>query len=91
MNKNLNNPKTYFFVDKPLFGLDIGHDMLRVIQFDLEQKVPRLIGYGDIKFDSSAITNGVITKPEIVAEAASKLFKSGLIGDISTNRVAVSL
>jgi type IV pilus assembly protein PilM len=91
MKKNLNNSKTYFFVDKPLFGLDIGHDMLRVIQFDTNSRVPRLIGYGDIKFDPSAISEGVITKPEVIAEAASKLFNSGLVGDISTNRVAVSL
>lgn len=91
MKKNLNNQITYFFVDKPLFGLDIGHDTLRVIQFDVEQKVPRLVGYGEIKFDPKAIENGEITKPELIAEAANKLFKNGLKGDISTNRVAVSL
>ena len=83
--------KTYFFDDKPLFGLDIGHDTLRVMQLDLDHKVPRLKGYGSIAFDANAIVDGVIVKPEEIAKSVTALFKKGLLGDISTNRVAVSL
>ena len=82
---------TYFFEDKPLFGLDIGHDTMRVMQFDMVHKTPHLRGYGAVTFDPSAVNDGVIVKPELIAKAAVNLFKKDLIGDISTNRVAVSL
>ncbi|MGH7237660.1 MAG: type IV pilus biogenesis protein PilM, partial [Candidatus Saccharimonadales bacterium] len=81
----------YFFEDKPLFGLDIGGYTLRVIQLDLIPKIPRLKGYGAIEFDPSAIVDGVIVKPKLIAKAAVNLFKKELVGDISTKRVAVSL
>lgn len=83
--------ETYFFEDKPLFGLDIGRNMLRVAQLDLGHKMPRLKGYGAVTFDPSAIVDGVIVKPEIVSKAALGMFKKTLIGDISTSRVAASL
>lgn len=85
-------PKTYFFEDKPLFGLDIGHGTLRVMQFELRpRKKPRLKGYGSVVFDPAAVVNGVIEKPEVIAQAATSLFRKELIGNITTNRVAVSL
>ena len=87
----MKSTKTYFFEDKPLFGLDIGHDMIRVVQFDTGHKVPRLKGYGSVAFDPSAIDDGVIVKPEAIAKVAMNLFKKELVGDISTNRVAVSV
>jgi type IV pilus assembly protein PilM len=91
MKKNSKSTKTYFFEDKPLFGLDIGHDSMRVMQFAMGHKKPRLTGYGSIAFNESAVVDGVIVKPELIASAAMKLFKSELVGDITTNRVAVSL
>lgn len=84
-------PQTYFFKDKPLFGLDIGHGSLRVMQLDLDHKSPRLVGYGKTTFDPAAISGGVVDKPEIIANATLELFKHHLIGDITTKRVAVSL
>jgi len=91
MTKTRKIAKTYFFEDKPLFGLDIGHDMLRVVQFGLGGKLPRIKGYGSIEFERSAIEDGVIVRPELIAKAALTLFDKELVGDISTNRVAVSL
>ncbi len=90
--KTTKNSKVYFFEDKPLFGLDIGHGELRVVQLSLSKsKKPRLKGYGAIAFDSNAVVNGVIIKPELIAHAAVKLFSKELVGEITTNRVAVSL
>jgi type IV pilus assembly protein PilM len=84
---------TLFFEDKPLFGLDIGHGKVRVLQLHPthNKHSPRLVGYGETTFDSSAVKDGVIETPEIVAEAIVDLFKHHLVGDITTNRVAVSL
>lgn len=83
--------KTFFFEDKPLFGLDIGHGSLRVMQLDMAHDVPRLKGYGVTTFDPRAINEGVIEKPEIIATAAVDLFRHHLIGDITTKRVALSI
>lgn len=88
MNKS---SEIYFFEDKPLFGLDLGHDTLRVMQLDLGHKLPRVKGYGAVAFDPAAIVDGVIVKPEIVSKAALHLFKESLVGDIGTKRVAISL
>mgnify|MGYP005812331739 CR=1 FL=1 len=86
---------TYFFHNKPLFGLDIGHGSLKVMQFDEKSleagNKPRMTGYGTASFDESAIDDGAIAKPEIIAESLLKLFKGHLIGDITTNRVAVAI
>lgn len=86
--------KTYFFKNKPLFGLDIGSASLKVMQLEaasLESKQPRIIGYGVAKFDRKAVEDGVVTMPEVVAEAMLNLFKGGLNGDITTRRVAMAI
>lgn len=86
-----------FFHDKPIFGLDIGHGSLKVMQ--LEQPPakaaknfrPRLVGYGFATFDKAAQDNGVVVQPEIIAKAAHELFGKQLIGDITTRRVALAI
>jgi type IV pilus assembly protein PilM len=87
-----------FFHDKPLFGLDIGHGSLKVMQLAEQQDKPsvknrhsKVIGYGFTRFDKEAQQDGVVARPEVIAQAALNLFKSNLIGDITTNRVALSL
>lgn len=91
----------YFFRDKPLFGLDIGNGSLKVMQTEpgpnlavvgqSAKNVAKLIGYGSCHFEPKAIDNGIIVSPEIIAEAAQKLFSQHLIGDITTNRVALTI
>jgi type IV pilus assembly protein PilM len=87
-----------FFHDKPLFGLDIGHGTLKVMQLSRQPSKtpaknfrPRLTGYGFITFDKSAQENGVVVQPEIIAQAAYDLFKNHVIGDITTRRVALAI
>ncbi len=91
----------YFFKSKPLFGLDIGNGSLKVMQTEpgpdrdtvaqSAKSLSRLIGYGSSHFDTSAIKDGVVVKPEIIAEAAQKLFAERLVGDITTRRVAMTI
>lgn len=83
--------EVYFYEDKPLFGLDIGRNTVRVVQLELSHHTPRLKGYGSIAFDPAAMVDGVIVRPEIISQATLNLFKKSLIGDITTDRVAVSL
>lgn len=85
---------TYFFKNKPLFGLDIGNGSLKVMQLaedSLATAKPRIVGYGTAKFDPSASEDGVLVRPDVVAESMFKLFKDGLIGDITTRRVAMAI
>lgn len=87
-----------FFHDKPLFGLEIGHGSLKVMQV-AEQPAkkpakdyrPDLIGYGYTSFDKAAQENGVVVQPEIIAKAAHDLFKNRLVGDITTRRTALAI
>jgi type IV pilus assembly protein PilM len=86
-----------FFHDKPLFGMEIGHGSLKVMQLaEKPAKMPahyrpRLQGYGFTAFDMGSQKDGVIVKPEIVAKAAHDLFQNRLVGDITTRRVAIAI
>ncbi len=80
-----------FYHDKPIFGFDLGHSSLKVMQIDQSSPKPRVMGYGTATFDSSAIDNGVIIRPEVIAKSVQDLFKNNLIGTIQTRRVAVSI
>lgn len=85
------SPVPKFFEDKPLFGLDVGHSSVRAIQLTKGRSRLRVQGYGMTTFDPSAIKDGVIVKPELVAYAVQNLFKHNLVGSITTNRVAISV
>ncbi len=86
--------KSYFFKNKPLFGLDIGSGSLKVMQLaesTLESGKPKIVGYGTTKFAPDAVVDGVIVDPETVAAALLDLFQHGLIGDITSRRVAMAI
>jgi type IV pilus assembly protein PilM len=82
---------TYFYQDKPLFGLDIGSSSLKVMQVDSDGKNRRITGYGAVSFDPKAVKDGVIVDPEIVAKALKDLFEHNIIGEITTRRVAATI
>ena len=97
-NMNKSTKISHFFKDKPLFGLDIGPGSLKVMQLNRPKEVkagmsrlPHVVGYGFTTFDRSAIEDGVVVKPEIIAQAAKELFDKHLIGDITTKRVAIAI
>lgn len=82
---------TYFYQDKPVFGIDIGFSSLKAVQIDHSGKKPTVAGYGVTQFDPTAITEGVITSPEVIAKVAYDLFSNNVIGEITTRRVALAL
>lgn len=85
------NSQTLFYKDKPLFGLDIGFNTIKVMQLDDSRKNTTVLGYGVAKFDEKSIKDGVITDYESLAKATYDLFKNGIIGSISTSRVAATI
>lgn len=80
-----------FFKDKPLFGLDIGTGTVKIMQINHEGKKLSVVGYGMAKFDPAAMKDGEIIDLKAAAKAVKELFHNGLIGNISTNRVALSV
>lgn len=82
---------TFFYKDKPLFGLDIGFNSMKAMQIEPHGTKHTVIGYGVSRFDHKAIENGVIKDHETIAKAALELFKNNLIGEITTRRVALSI
>jgi type IV pilus assembly protein PilM len=81
----------YFYHDKPVFGLDVGFQSLKVMQIDMGRKKQAVSGYGVTSYDSGAIKEGVIIDPEPIAAATKDLFDKHLIGNISTRRTVVAI
>lgn len=82
---------TYFYQDKPVFGLDIGFSSLKVMQIDWVGKRQIVTGYGVASFDPRAIKDGVIVEPELIAKMMKELFAHNIIGEITTRRVTASI
>lgn len=83
--------KTHFYKDKPIFGLDIGFNSVKVMQVDGGSKKNNVLGYGVNTFDTKAIDNGTIIDFESIAASVHELFSKHLVGDITTPRVAMSV
>lgn len=81
----------FFYQDKPLFGLDIGFDNIKVVQIEGEGKDQKVTGYGVASFDPKATKDGIILDPESIARVMHDLFAKNLIGRISTRRVNVAI
>lgn len=54
-------------------------------------RIPKLIGYGTANFDKTALEDGIVVQPDVVAKAARDLFKGHLIGDVTTQRAAITI
>lgn len=87
MDKN----NKYFYKDKPIFGMDIGFNSVKVMQLENSDKGSRILGYGISFFEPKAIKDGVIVDYEILASAVKKIFEKEIIGEITTKRVALSI
>ena len=81
-----------FYRDQPLFGLDIGHSSLKVMQLDTTTgKPPRVLGYGVANYPAEAVKNGVITDQKALHDCLFKLLSQELVGAIDTRRVACTI
>lgn len=91
MGKHIEMNTTYFYQDKPIFGLDIGFSSIKVMQLNTQKKKVEVTGYGIARFDPSAIVDNIISNPESIAKSINDLFQNNLVGDITTRRVVVSV
>ena len=77
--------------DKPVFGLDIGHSSVKLIQIENIQKKSVITAYGTAYFNPDAIKKGVITDLEAIVKPIYDLVTKNLVGSLSTKRVAMSV
>ena len=82
---------TYYFRDRPLFGLDIGTGTLRVLQVNGQPGKYKISAYGAANFDVKHTKNGVITEPQAVANNYKQMLATNTRGKLTTSRVAISL
>jgi type IV pilus assembly protein PilM len=80
-----------FYRDKPIFGIDIGYNSVKVMQIDTSSKVHKVMGYGYASFDEKAIKDGVIVDIEAIAKEIYPLFTRHMVGTINSNRVVAAL
>ena len=84
--------QTYFYHDKPVFGMDIGFNSIKVIQVQAgNKKKNTVLGYGVASFEPAAIKDGVILDIESIAKSTQAMFDKQIVGDITTKRVAVAV
>lgn len=88
---SMNNKPPYFYTDKPLFGFDIGNGSLKVMQLESTRTGLAIVGYGTTTFDRKSFDNGVIQDHKAVSTAIRNLFKYQLVGEITTNRIAMGI
>jgi Tfp pilus assembly PilM family ATPase len=70
-----------FYHDEPLFGLDIGHSNLKVMQLDINPGTsPKVLGYGVAAFPEGSMTNGVVVNYSALSHALYELFTKHMNG-----------
>lgn len=84
--------KANFYHDEPLFGLDIGHSSLKVMQLETVQgRKPKVLGYGVGWYPPESISSGVVVNYDALKKALYDLFNEHIVGGISTKRVACTI
>src|SRR4051812_28050108 len=86
-----NQKFSLLYKNRPLFGFDLGHGSIKVVQIDTEAKKPKLLAYGTASFDPKAINEGVIVDYDTIGKAAHGLINEHLAGSLNTHRIAASL
>lgn len=80
-----------FYHKQPLFGLDIGSQMVKFIQLEAHQKKAAVKAYGSIATDQKIMKGGVITNISKAAELVDTLLANNVHGTLTTNRVVMSI
>lgn len=84
-------PKTYFFRDRPIFGITISHSDVQVMQVTHKDDKLVIRGYGAGVLDDNTVKDGIITNPESVARSIRLLLDNALQGKVTTDRLAFSI
>jgi type IV pilus assembly protein PilM len=85
------NASGLFYQEKPLFGFDLGHGSIKIVQLDYSNKKTQLQGYGRTLFDPKALKEGEIIDFNAVSKSAHGLIAEHLTGSVNTRSIAASL
>lgn len=80
-----------FYHKRPIFGLDIGSQSIKVMQLEHHNKASRVLGYGSTHTTSTLIKDGVIMQIPETAKLVDKLLSEQLQGKLTTNRVVMGI
>lgn len=74
-----------------MFGLDIGSQTVKAMQFDVHQNHAAVKAYGMVDTDQKIMKDGVITNIPEAAKLVDDLLANKMHGQITTNRVVMSV
>lgn len=75
----------------PTFGLDVGSHTVKLVQLAGSAKQPHMVGYGYAPFPPDSIVEGIISDPELVANAIKQVIAQPKGGKISARRTVLSV
>ena len=81
-----------FYRDKPIFGVDIGHSNIKVVQIDSKNNGKHIVkAFGSMELPNEIISSGVVVDPPVVAKELLTLLRHSVKGNITSRRVVGSL
>jgi len=89
LKRNMNAP--LFYHKKPMFGLDIGSQAIKVMQLQARGGHAHVKAYGSIQTDDKIVKDGVVSDVRGAAKLIDELLSSNIVGELSTNRVVMSV
>lgn len=88
----MSSTQSYFYQDKPIFGLDIGFSSAKAMQVVTDTKSQHTVqGYGVISFNPDLVKDGTIVDIESMAKTVKLMFEKHIVGNINTRRVAIAI
>jgi len=83
--------KQLFYHKRPVFGLDVGSQSIKVMQLEHHQRKAKVIAYGSTKTSEKLVSDGVITNVPETAKLVDTLLAEKLQGRLTTNRVVMGV
>lgn len=81
-----------FYRDKPMFGVDIGHNNIKVVQVDSKSNGKRIVkAFGSMELPNEIISGGTVVDPPVVAKELITLLQHSVKGSITSRRAVGSL
>lgn len=80
-----------FYHKKPLFGLDIGSQAVKIMELEAKGKHATVKAYGSIDTDEKIMKDGVVSNVPAAAKLIDELLDKNIIGQLDTNRVVMSI
>lgn len=81
----------YTYIDKPSFGIDIGHSSIKTMQLTKLDDGYAINAYGNIQIEQGSINKGIINNAELIAKKIYELITTHTTGRITLNRAAFSI